>query len=86
MKPLEPPFIKIIINFATQEQHDIYHYMSYNKDWIFEQIEKILKKIEKNLLKNGKKSITNFWENKLLDVVRSWYEKKLSHDSRFQGQ
>ena len=25
MKPLEPPFIKIIINFVTQEEHDNSH-------------------------------------------------------------
>ena len=86
MKPLEPPLIKIIINFAIQEEHDNSHYTSYNKDWIFEQIEKILKKNAKNLLKNGKKSIITFWENKLLDVARLWYEKKLSGDSVFQGQ
>ena len=47
MKPLEPPFIKIIIKFVTQEEHDNSHYANYNKDWIFEQMQKILKKKKK---------------------------------------
>ena len=47
MKPLEPPFIKIIINFVTQEEHDNSHQTNYAKDWISEQMKLIFKKMAK---------------------------------------
>lgn len=59
--------------------------MSYNKDWMFEQVEKNTEKKWKKPFKKWQKMNHKLLREQTARFIRLWYEKKLSDNPRFQG-